>query len=363
MSSLSTLGCVALALLLPLLTIGFLMRRGIHQWIAPNVYRGVSEQLGLQADTRGNNLHGHLSGRPLWIGEVKLGGGRNKSTVLCGILGWRIPLGLGLECQTIGKGHRWTRRQRKGFLTIEDKELNEQITLRGHHGPRTSQLFNPPVATALKGLLEEWPEVVLNDQAITIYFHDTILSKQRLLHLIESLTHVADAIEQSRRQIGIPSELSPFLESWTQFASDEDLSCDANIPSVSGKYQNHRLLVVPHRVGDQFQGEIRLFLPHHRPLGLHLLPRESYLGDIPLGQDISVGDPEFDNTFVIKGYNRTAIIELLSPKIRPVLLRLQQCGSVELDDICFRLHQTDLHIGTIRTCIEDMVSIGNELNW
>ena len=122
-------------------------------------------------------------------------------------------------------------------------------------------------------------------------------------------------------------------------------------------------MVVPHRKADQFHGEIRLFFPAHRSLGIHLLPRESYQEDIPLGQDIAVGEPDFDHHFVIKGYNRAAVIELLTPNIRPLLLHLQQFGTIELDDICFRLHHTDLHIERIQKCIEDMVTIAQALHW
>ena len=73
MDALSSLLCLLTGTALPTGAAFLLVRRATRQLAVSETYGSVSRELGLDVDTRGLSLRGHLGEQRLWVGDVDRG--------------------------------------------------------------------------------------------------------------------------------------------------------------------------------------------------------------------------------------------------------------------------------------------------
>src|SRR5690349_9958453 len=106
-------------------------RRGMRQLQIASTYGDVARELGLDVDTRGVSLQGHLGDQRLWVGEVMVGHGPDRRMVCWGVLDLERPLGLGLLMRRRGLSERLFRRPRGVRITPVDPDLDRHVEIHG----------------------------------------------------------------------------------------------------------------------------------------------------------------------------------------------------------------------------------------
>ena len=82
-----------------------------------------------------------------------------------------------------------------------------------------------------------------------------------------------------------------------------------------------------------------------------------------VGQDIQVGAPDFDERFVLKGWDPAAVVEMLTPEVRERLLELSSLGELTVDDHHIQVRGLPLEASTLREVIELATSAAEGLGW
>lgn len=359
MDTLLPVVCLLTGVLLTLGTLYLLLRRGFRQLQVANAYREVAEQLGLQVDTRGVSVRGFLGDRRVWIGDVMVGHGTERRTEVRGVVALERPLGLGVQIRRAG---RLTRR-RGAPVTLGDADLDRRLAIGGDDPERVRHLLAPPVRDALRSLVDRWPDVLVTDEDVEVRLKSPELTSFGLQALLTAMTRLADALEDARRDVPPPEELRPWLEPWERLAASLGLDFHPWLPALSGRLHGRRVLVVPRRDADRYGLALEVWFQPHPELGLLLRPQVEPDGYWSVGQDIQVGDPRFDEAFVIKGWDPVLVSARLGELSRDLLLDLAARGPLVVDDRGLHLRIHDLEPAKIRAALEQACAAAKAMGW
>lgn len=340
MDAFTSIVCSLLGSAIPLLGLFFLVRRGWRQLQVASTYGDVARELGLDVDTRGLSLQGHLGEQRLWVGEVMVGHGPDRKMMCWGVLDLERPLGLGLLLRRRGLQDRLFRRPRGVRIRPKDDDLDKRVEIHGDEPELVQKLLDEAVCRDLERLLHRWRDIVVTDQSIRIYLARPIADPASLRELVSGMRSLSAALGKARLEIGPPSALLPQLDGWRRLAERLGLGAELSFPGVAGVIDGRSLRVTPVRTADGYTAELRLGFRAHGRTGLQLRPQVEPDGYWSVGQDIQLGEPVFDASFVVKGYDPERVRELLTPPVREGLLALHAVGKLDLDDL--RLYLGDL---------------------
>lgn len=324
--------CLLAAAALPLTALWIVVARGLRQLQVSSAYGEVSRQLGLDTDTRGLSLQGHLGDRKLWIGEVMVGHGPERRMMTWGVLDLTRPLGLGLLARRRGRTTALLRRGQAPQATVGDPDLDRAFEVQGDDPARIRGLFTPQVRQALRGLTDEWPEVALTDRAVRVHLARPEASTGRLQRLVASMLELAEALEAARREVEPPARLAPSVAEWSALGARLGLQVETWLPGLEGTLDGRRVQLNLRRNDGGYEAGLRLWFAAHRNTGIRLRKQLEPDGYWSVGQDIQIGDPAFDRAFVIKGWDPERIREMLDTDTRAALLALAEVGHPEVDD-------------------------------
>lgn len=355
--------CLLLGSVLPLAAVWFVVARGLRQLQVASAYGEVSRQLGLDTDTRGLSLQGHLGDRKLWIGEVMVGHGPDRRMMTWGVLDLTRPLGLGLMARRRGRTTTLLRRAPTPEAAVGDPDLDRAFEVQGDDPARIRMLFTPQVRTALRGLIEEWPEVALTDRAVRVHLSRPESSVGRLQRLVASMLELAEALETARREVEPPARLAPSLAEWTTLAEKLELDLEPWLPGLAGQRDGRRVQLSLRRSDNGYEAGLRLWFLPHRATGIRLRKQLEPDGYWSVGQDIQIGDPTFDRAFVIKGWDPERIRELLDPTTRAALLALADVGHPEVDDRGIYVEGIDLTPARLVGSFEASEAVARAFGW
>ncbi len=341
MDALSSLTCLLIGSSLPLGAGFLLVRRATRQLAVSQTYADVSRELGLDVDTRGVSLRGHLGEQRLWVGDVMVGYGPERRTMCWGVLDLERPLGLGLLLRRRGVSDRLFRRPRGPRIPLAGDPLERWLEVHGDEPERVLALLDPTVRELLAGALRRWKDVVVTDNSVRVHLPRPLARAEELRELVASLRSLAGALQAARRVVPPPTPLAPRCDAWRHLADSLGLEFEPAFPGVAGRLDGRPLRVTPVRTTDGYSAEIRLGFREHARTGLRLRRQVEPDGYWSVGQDIQLGDAGFDRAFVVKGWDPDYVRELLSPPpVRQGLLALSQLGRLDLDDL--RLHLGEL---------------------
>jgi hypothetical protein len=333
-SPLVALLCLLAGSALPVVAFWALARRGIRQLAVSTAYGDVARQLGLDVDTRGVSLQGHLGEQRLWVGEVLVGHGPQRRMVCWGVLDHERPLGLGLVIQRRARVDRWFRRRAKAQLNVDRLAgWDRRLEVGGDDPELVGQLLDEPVRAAIRALTARWSEVVVTDQSVRVYLSQPPGRAETLRALVDHMRAVANALATARRALPPPGPLRDTMNAWARAGEELGLDLEPAFPGLAGTLGGRSVRLTPVRHEDGYANELRIAFQAHAPTGLRVRRQLGPDGYWSVGQDIQTGDELFDRSFVLKGYDPEAIRERMSPEIREALVRLNALGEVDVDDL------------------------------
>src|SRR5690606_212344 len=125
------------------------------------------------------------------------------------------------------------------------------------------------------------------------------------------------------------------------------------------------VLLTVRREDDGWGAEIVVGCKPARQIGLRLDPQTNPDGYWSVGQDIQVGDADFDKAFVIKGWNPTAVKRLLlQGDVRGRILGLVGSGLVlDLDEHRLRLRKAPHDAAAVKDVLQEALAAVDSLGW
>jgi hypothetical protein len=324
--------------MVPLTVLFVLVNRGMRQLRVAAAYAEVARRMGLPVDTRGVSLQGHLNDQRIWIGEVMVGHGPKRRLVTWGVLDMDQALGLGLVIRRRGLSNRLFRRRKGPRIRIDD-DLDKRLEIHGDDPARTRALFTPSVTAKLSTLMAHWPDVVVTDQSIRVHLPKPEASTERLERLVEFMIGLSDAIASARQGITPPERLGAHLEALSKLGTTLQLDIEPALPALKGDADGKRMTITPRRDGEGYSFDIRIYFEARVDTGFRLSSQQAPDGYWSVGQDIQVGDPEFDSIFVVKGYDPAKVRAKLTAEVRQRLLVLRAQHDIEVDDRCLHVRR------------------------
>lgn len=362
MDTLTQLICLLLGAALPLTAGALLVRRGMRQLAVANAYQEVARDLGLQVDTRGISLRGHLGDRRIWVGDVMEGHGPERRVVTRGLCSLTRPLGLGLYVKRKGMRHRLRDRLGTRPVLTGDPDADAILEIHGDDPERLRALLTPELTRSLMGAMERWPGIVLTDHHVHLMLRSPEASMLGLRSLVDTLVKLAEQLEVSRQQVEVPPGLRDRVLPWTSLGKRLGLEVEPHLPALAGTLDGYRVQAVPRRERDGYFAEVQIFFTAPHQLGMRIWHQNEPAWAVS-GQDILVGDEAFDDAFVIKGYDPQEVRERLLPEVREALLHCTEFGRTELDEASVRVRNVPLEESSIETVLRALVTTATGLGF
>ncbi len=353
--------CLAIGLGLPVAGLCWAGRYALRPLAAASAYRNTARQLGLAVDTRGVSLSGHLGDRRLWVGEVAQGHGSDRTTDLRAVLDLRPPLGLGLILRTRGRSQRVFRRYRAERAVAGDPWVDRTFSVRSAHGEQIQQLFDADVIAALRHLQGRWPELMVTDHGVQVFPRHPEMSEGGLMGLVESMQRLTRVLGAARAKMEPPADLAAFADEWAAAAGRLGLHFDARLLTLRGELGGHQAAVSPIRHDVGVCADVALRFRSEAGLGLQLRPQLEPSEYWTVGQDIELGDTEFDDAFVIKGWDPQRVSTTFTPAARRALLDLTALGQVHVDDRGLEVRNVDT--GAVEAAVRGALEVTQTLGW
>lgn len=349
---------ILLGVLLPVLALGFAASRGLRPMAAASAYRNVAWRLGLEADTRGTSMRGHLEDRRLFVGEVVDEDDVRRRTVVA-ILDLATPLGLGLVLRK--RDRRRFGRSRAPSLPTGDRKLDEWVELRAFEPERAGLVVHGDVRDAVKRLLKLSIDLEITDLWVRVRLRRPPSSEASLRTLVEALRQTVLSLEAARVAIGP----SPALDAtaWAQLADRLGLTLQPAFPALSGTRLDRPVRVCATRTDDGFAADLSLGFREHTPTGLTVLARVPSVAAAVVGQDITLGDAAFDGAFVVQAWDPGAVRARLHPEARSALLALAALGEVEVSDRALLVRGVAIEVDRLEACVSAAEAVAAALDW
>lgn len=363
MDAVSSILCLVTGSAIPLLMIFLLIRRATRQLAVAGAYGDVSRRLGLEVDTRGLSLHGHLGAQRIWVGQVMVGHGPERRELCWGVLDHERPLALGLLLRRRGLSERLWRRARAPRVALPDL-LDRAIEASGDDPHRVRTLLDAAAQEHLLKMLHRWRDVVVTDESVRVLLSQPLATAAELQELVDDLRGLSSALGSARAAVDPPDALTAVSAGLQAMARERDLDFHAEYPAAGGVLDGRRVYVGPVRTENNYTGILRLGFRPHRTLGLQVLPQTEPDGYWSVGQDIQVGDDAFDDAFVVKGYDPQAVRELLTPELRAALCALIASGArLEVDDVRMSLTGAPLDADELERLLKIAETAAGHIGW
>lgn len=215
-------------------------------------------------------------------------------------------------------------------------ELDGKFATTAFMRERAAELLAPWAATLL-GLRNHADEVVVTDNVVHVGFRGRFFEASSLGHSIDSVIQTARGLAAQRASMPDIEEELPYAE-WEAFAGAMELAFDSARMKIEGEQNGVAVELRFCTAKGKPYVAARARLP--RPLGLGLRIGAQTADDgatvfFPEGRfavdsetvDIEIGDPKFDETFVIEASDENRARALLaSPAIRHTALDIVRAG-------------------------------------
>jgi hypothetical protein len=196
--------------------------------------------------------------------------------------------------------------------------------------------------------------VEMTDNLVTVLQHDSVTTAPELGYWLDGAVLLAQRMGARSRALGRAAHAG-----WTSFARASGLSLDVERHVLEGTYAGVRVRLSLATDDGTPHTQVRVFFP--RPLGLGFsIARQGLVDSIVSffgGQDIQLGDPAFDDAFVIKGQPEDAVRQLLaSPEARARLLAiLSRASRLTMSDLGLdvRAHAFQTDETVLRAMLDD----------
>lgn len=357
--------CLILGLLIPSVLLFLAVRHALRPLAAAAAYRNVAWRLGLDANTRGTSMQGHVGPRRIWVGEVREGRGASSRTRVRAMLDLEHPLGMGLRLrhrERLAERLRTPLRSRRSKVVIGDPELDQRVELQAYDPDRVRAMFTEELRTAVHEVVDAWKDLEITDHSVIVRLRRAVSSEDKLEQLVDQLGRLTSTLEAARATLPLPAQLEAVVEPWRELAATLGLAFHPALPAMKGELSNRQVQVDATRAADGFRADIVVHFAPHPETGLLIAPQleKARAGE---GQDIQFGDPAFDDAFIIKGWDPRRMKKLLHASARADLLELAELGQISLTDRAVELQDVRLEPSIIADVLARCGALAVVLGW
>ena len=269
--------------------------------------------LGLRAEGR-RGLVGERDGVPVRVRHATEGSGDNRRSYTYVEAELDPPLRLGLNL----RAQRWLGARFSELfgsdVKLGDPRLDEAFHINAVEQEELPRFLAFPEFR--ETLMQAWASnsrFWITDDVVHVSFSGHTYAPERLESPLAWVVAMAKNAREARRRMGPTAREQAVIASWGGLAGSLGWTFDTERLSLDGSRGRLRFHVVPLLQRKGWSTRFRIDFP--RPLGASLsLTREGSLTPVARWfgmQDIEVGDPRFDSTFVVKGEDKNAVRHLL----------------------------------------------------
>lgn len=207
--------------------------------------------------------------------------------------------------------------------------LDGKFEVSAFRGDRAVRILAPHVARLL-GLRNHAEEVVVTDNLVHVGFRGRFFDAAALGHAVDSVIDTAQLLSRERAQMPELADELPYGE-WGAFAAARDFVFDPARMKIEGEQNGVAVEVRFCTANGKAYAAARARIPRSLGLGLRIGAQTADDGAIVFFDDdtidIQIGDPTFDETFVIEASDeRRARALLAAPAIRHAALDVVRAG-------------------------------------
>lgn len=199
----------------------------------------------------------------------------------------------------------------------------------GNHDLGWAINASPTVVEALNRPRRHPFKLGLLDDGVASWASGMYTGEPVLTAALDDGVDLAQRVLAAYREMGPDPVGSMLGDVWGRVARSHGLTLEIEDRRMFGRCEGvHVCVDTP---ADGMHRRTRFTVRYDRPLGVGLqLIRENSidrLGKLFGGQDIEVGDPEFDGRFIVRGEPAEEVRALLTPDVRAALVRMQSVAS------------------------------------
>ena len=321
---------------LPVGLIGGLVAWGInaHKKRAA-AWAAVAQRLGLHYGS--GQVYGHLEGQAVRLFVETRGSGKNRQsyTVAAGMIVPGFDLGLAVYkhgfLSSVGEWMGAT------DIRIGEPSFDGAFVIKGDEPHRVQALLgHAGLRNALQQVLSSGYVFSVRDAGFRVECRGVTSDPQWMEWALRASGQIAQFLSEARSAVPCASRLGPHRDAWVQFAQATGMTGMDTPLCMTGRYEGRSVAVYAVRSGPQTYGvEVLVRFDTPLGLGLHVRPQGALdaLGSLFGGQDLLVGDAEFDKRFVVKATVKQVLPSLFDAEVRAKMIEvLGRVGSIQVRD-------------------------------
>lgn len=299
------------------------------------VWTAVAQKLGLHHAN--NQIYGNLDGAAVRVFTETRGSGKNKQTftVAAGMIVPGFDLGLAIYkhgfFSSVGE---WMGMK---DIPIGDPGFDQAFVVKGDEPHRVQALLR---SDALRQSLahvhaSNWVFSV-RDEGFRVECRGMTADPQWLEWSLKVSAQIARLMGEARASIPCATPLAAHRDVWVQYAQASGLAGMDTPLCMYGRHEGAAISVYAVRSAAlQYGVEVLIKFDQPLTLGLHVRPQKGIdaIGAFLGGQDLVVGDADFDPRFVVKTRAQESLSAVLDGEVRKKMLDLlERVGSIQVRD-------------------------------
>ena len=284
----------------------------------------------------GNDLHGVRRGIPvgarLAFDSRKERAGQARWTLMARL---QPPLDLGLSVTSRRAEIRDPEAGRQ-LVTTQNVAFNRRFVVHADELDRAIALLTPQLRLTLGKLLSHDALFLLNDGGVAVQAPHHWGTESWLREGVEVLAQIAETVQREREQVPAAGALRSHRAAWARFASAHGLHGISAPLCMWGRLEGATVYAYSVRLGPgRYCLEIWLRFEEPLALGLLIQPMRTLdrFKELFSAADHLLGDPLFDETFLVRVSDAPAAERLLDAETRQRLLAMHgRVGPLSLTD-------------------------------
>ncbi len=315
---------------------------------------------GLGLHYANSEIWGRRHGQSIRVGLVSRGSGKNKTTYTVASSVLNPPLDLGLSVQRHGffndlfqGGHD---------IQVGDPAFDGRFIIQGDEDHRVRALLATELRQLLLGRLGG-ADFSLSDRGMSVERHGATNDGRWLGWAIEMCSQTTHLLSRARFHVPVASALAWHSQAWAAFARANGLRGVDTPLCMWGELEGTGVHAYAARVGTRaYQLEVRVSFSPSLGVGLAVQPTRTFdrVAIFFGSQDHKLGDPAFDETFVVKAASAHAVGQVLDARLRAQLLELHRTvGATSLydDALVVRLPTLPRHPAVVPQTVHRMAAL------
>ena len=340
----------------------FVLRQSASRYAA---WSKVANQLGLEHGGR-TTLSGQLHGQRVRASIVTRGSGDSRSTYTVVRADLYPPLDLGLDVREHGFFNDMF--HAAADVPLGDAAFDATFITSADEPERLRALLDPGLRRLLLSQLANTAASFrVRDDGVVIERPGAISDPAWLAWALQLSARIVGKLDASRRRTPCSAWLRQHRQTWLRFAQTHGLTGLDTPLCMWGTMEGRPVQIYAVRT-DRARYELELSVGFSAPLGLGLaLQPKGLLDKLAVffgSQDHELGDPWFDDTYLLRVERTDLIGEVLDASVRAEIMAVHQgVGPVTLDDhrLTVRLPNVPNHPGAVPQVLHRLVGLVERL--